>query len=80
MAPSPWRRRSSRSRCPPPDARPGAAVGDTARQTAARDALVAALGNGKLSRSRVEEAVRHVLEAKARFGMLGGEAAPEPGC
>ena len=54
--------------------------GDFTRQRASRDALVAALGTGELSRDRVDEAVRRVLRVKARFGLLGGPAVADGGC
>lgn len=55
-------------------------VGDLERQTVTRDALLAALASGELARDRVMDAVRQVLEAKARAGVLGGEPEPVPGC
>ncbi len=54
--------------------------GDLERQRTMRDALVAALADGGLSRERVLDAVRHVLSAKARAGVLGGDLDPVPGC
>lgn len=54
--------------------------GDTARQREARDALLTALDNGQLPRERLEEAVRHVVRVKVRFGLLGGPPAAEVGC
>ncbi|MBA2570265.1 MAG: hypothetical protein H0V04_03680 [Chloroflexi bacterium] len=54
--------------------------GDLDRQVLMRDALIQALGSGALSRDRVVEAARHVLSAKARFGVLGDQLDPEPGC
>lgn len=54
--------------------------GDLERQRQMRDALVAALASGALARERVADAARHVLAVKARFGMLGGQPDPEPGC
>ncbi len=55
-------------------------VGDLERQTIIRDALLAALTSGELSRDRIMDAVVHVLEAKARAGLLGGEPDAVPGC
>jgi beta-N-acetylhexosaminidase len=55
-------------------------VGDKTRQLAMRDALVAALASGKLDRGRVLDAVRHVLEAKAQYGMLGGDGPTLTSC
>jgi beta-N-acetylhexosaminidase len=55
-------------------------AGGLPRQRESRDALLAALASGALSRERVDEAVRHVLTVKARFGVLGGAAAPAPAC
>lgn len=54
--------------------------GDLERQRTMRDALLAALASGELSRERVLDAVRHVLEAKALAGVLGGEPDPLPAC
>lgn len=54
--------------------------GDLERQRTMRDALLSALTSGELARERVMEAVRHVLEAKARAGLLGGEPDAVPGC
>ncbi|MDQ3408320.1 MAG: beta-N-acetylhexosaminidase, partial [Chloroflexota bacterium] len=55
-------------------------IGDRERQTIVRDALMDALVSGDLPRERVMDAVRHVVEAKARAGLLGGEPEPLPGC
>lgn len=41
------------------------------RQVQARDALLAAVRDGTITRERLHEAVRNVLQMKARFGMLG---------
>jgi len=49
---------------------------ELARQRQARDALVQAVQTGEISRDRLDEAVRHVLQAKARAGLLGDAAAP----
>ncbi len=54
--------------------------GGVPRQRESRDALLGALASGALSRQRVDDAVRHVLAVKARFGLLGGAAAAGPGC
>ena len=54
--------------------------GDLARQRDSRDALLAALASGELERDRLDEAVRHVLEVKARFGLLGSPRPAEVGC
>ncbi|HZR97671.1 MAG TPA: glycoside hydrolase family 3 protein [Chloroflexota bacterium] len=54
--------------------------GGLPRQRESRDALLAALASGTLSRERLDEAVRHVLAVKARFGVLGDAPAPGPGC
>lgn len=54
--------------------------GDVAHQLAYRDAIVQGLASGTLSRVRVLDAVKHVLEAKARFGLLGGPGAPSQPC
>jgi beta-N-acetylhexosaminidase len=54
--------------------------GGVPRQRESRDALLAALGTGALSRERLDEAVRHVVVVKARFGLLGDVPAPGPGC
>jgi beta-N-acetylhexosaminidase len=55
-------------------------AGGLPRQVAARDALVAALASGELSRDRVQEAVQHVLRVKARFGLLDGSVPAVAGC
>ena len=55
-------------------------VGDKTTQLAMRDALVAALASGALQRSRVLDAVHHVLEAKAQYGMLGGDGPTLTSC
>jgi beta-N-acetylhexosaminidase len=54
--------------------------GGVPRQRESRDALLAALGTGALSRERLDEAVRHVVAVKARFGLLGDAPALGPGC
>jgi beta-N-acetylhexosaminidase len=54
--------------------------GGLPRQVESRDALLAALRSGALGRERVEDAVRHVLQVKARFGLLGGPVAPSADC
>jgi beta-glucosidase-like glycosyl hydrolase len=41
------------------------------RQVQARDALLAAVSDGTITKDRLHEAVRRVLQVKARFGMLG---------
>ncbi len=55
-------------------------AGGIARQRESRDALLAALETGELSRDRLDEALRHVLTVRARFGLLGGAAPIGPGC
>ena len=55
-------------------------AGGIARQRESRDAILAALEAGELSRDRVDEAVRHVLTVKARFGLIGGPASTGAGC
>ena len=50
-------------------------AGDNQEQ--ARDALLAALADGRLDRAQVETSVRRVLAVKARFGLLDG-VRPEP--
>jgi beta-N-acetylhexosaminidase len=55
-------------------------AGGLPRQIVARDALLAALASGELSRVRVQEAVLHVLRVKARFGLLDGSSPPAMGC
>lgn len=50
------------------------------RQRQARDALVAAVRNGEITSARLDEAVRHVLQVKARFGLLDGSRPPETAC
>ena len=55
-------------------------VGGIPRQRASRDALLAALDSGELSRERLEQAVRGVLRVKARFGLLGEPNPPERSC
>jgi beta-N-acetylhexosaminidase len=54
--------------------------GGVARQRESRDALVAALRSGALRPERVDEALRHVLNAKARFGVLDDIAPAGRGC
>ena len=54
--------------------------GDLARQRASRDAVLAALVRGDLGRDRVDQAVRRVLQTKARFGLLGGPPPPATAC
>ncbi|MGE3270222.1 MAG: glycoside hydrolase family 3 N-terminal domain-containing protein [Chloroflexota bacterium] len=46
-----------------------------ARQKQSRDALVNAVQDGTISRERLDEAVMHVLLVKARYGLLGSDAA-----
>lgn len=55
-------------------------VTDVGDQAAYLDAIVDGLASGALLRDRVMDAVTHVLEAKARFGLLGGEGQPPSGC
>ncbi len=55
-------------------------AGPLDRQVASRDALVTAVQRGELSRERIEGAVRRVLRAKARFGLLGEPAPISAGC
>jgi len=55
-------------------------VGDQAKEITSRDALLDALAAGTLTRDRLMDAVRHVLEAKARFGLLGGDGEPAFTC
>jgi beta-N-acetylhexosaminidase len=55
-------------------------VGDQAKEITSRDALLDALQAGTLSHDRLLDAVRHVLEAKARFGLLGGDGEPAFTC
>jgi len=55
-------------------------VGDQAKEIISRDALLDALAAGTLTRDRLMDAVRHVLEAKARFGLLGGDGEPAFTC
>jgi beta-glucosidase-like glycosyl hydrolase len=51
------------------------------RQRQARDGLLAAVESGAISQARLDEAVRHVLTAKARFGLLPGtQAEAGSGC
>jgi beta-N-acetylhexosaminidase len=51
------------------------------RQRQARDGLLAAVTSGDISQARLDEAVRHVLTAKAKFGLLPGTTAPtSSGC
>ncbi len=54
-------------------------TGDVATERVYRNALLAALASGALPRARLMDAVRHVLYAKARFGLLGGTV-PSAGC
>jgi beta-N-acetylhexosaminidase len=53
---------------------------ELSRQRQARDALVAAVRSGEIPRGRLDEAVRHVLQVKARVGLLGDGPAPEVAC
>jgi beta-N-acetylhexosaminidase len=55
-------------------------VGDQAKEITSRDALLRALADGTLSRDRLMDAVHHVLAAKARFGLLGGDGEPAFTC
>jgi beta-N-acetylhexosaminidase len=55
-------------------------AGDLQRQRASRDALLAALQDGRLARSRLDEAIRHVLRVKARFGLLSEVRPASPSC
>jgi beta-N-acetylhexosaminidase len=54
--------------------------GGLPRQRESRGALLGALASGALGRDRVEEAARHVVEVKTRFGLLGGSPPSAPGC
>jgi beta-N-acetylhexosaminidase len=54
---------------------------EVGRQRQARDGLLAAVESGAISRARLDEALRHVLTAKARFGLLPGtQAQTGSGC
>jgi beta-N-acetylhexosaminidase len=55
-------------------------AGGIPRQRESRDALLAALAAGDLSRERLDDALRHVLQVKARFGLLGEPGPPASGC
>jgi beta-N-acetylhexosaminidase len=55
-------------------------AGSVPRQRESRDALLAALARGDLTRDRVDDALRHVLRVKARFGLLGEPASVALGC
>jgi beta-N-acetylhexosaminidase len=55
-------------------------VGDQAKEVTSRDALLDALADGTLAHDRLVDAARHVLEAKARFGLLGGDGEPAFSC
>jgi beta-N-acetylhexosaminidase len=50
------------------------------RQQQARDALVAAVRSGEISRERLEQADRNVLQVKARFGLIGAPVQTGGGC
>jgi beta-N-acetylhexosaminidase len=54
--------------------------GGIPRQRQSRDALVAAVRSGELNQGRIDEAVRHVLAVKARFGLLGGPTSAQVAC
>lgn len=49
------------------------------QQRQARDGLLAAVKDGRISRERLEQAIRNVLTVKARFGLLGAPAAQTGG-
>jgi len=51
-------------------------TGSLPRQTAMIDAIVEAVRSGRLSMSRLNEAVRHVLDAKWRQGLVAPRAEP----
>jgi beta-N-acetylhexosaminidase len=53
---------------------------ELSRQREARDALLEAVRDGRISRERLDEAVRNVLTVKARFGLLGTPAQTAGGC
>jgi beta-N-acetylhexosaminidase len=54
---------------------------EVGRQRQARDGLLAAVKSGGITQDRLVEAVRHVLTAKARFGLLPGtQAQTVSGC
>jgi beta-N-acetylhexosaminidase len=53
---------------------------ELSRQREARDALLEAVRDGRISRERLDEAVRNVLTVKARFGLLGAPAQSGGGC
>jgi beta-N-acetylhexosaminidase len=52
---------------------------EVGRQRQARDGLLAAVKSGEVSRARLDQAVRNVLTAKARFGLLPGLSAQAGG-
>jgi beta-glucosidase-like glycosyl hydrolase len=53
---------------------------DIGGQRVSRDALLAAVRSGEISRDRLDQAVRNVLQVKARFGVLTGTPPPGRGC
>jgi beta-glucosidase-like glycosyl hydrolase len=55
-------------------------AGGVTRQRESRDALLAALARGELTRDRLDDALRHVLQVKARFGLLGEPGSIALGC
>ena len=55
-------------------------AGSVPRQRESRDTLLAALARGDLNRDRLDDALRHVLRVKARFGLLGEPGPTAPGC
>jgi beta-N-acetylhexosaminidase len=55
-------------------------AGGIGRQRESRDALLAGLRSGQVSRSRVEEAVRRVLTAKARFALPNDPGPADMSC
>jgi beta-N-acetylhexosaminidase len=51
-------------------------TGTLSRQTAMIDAIVEAVRSGRLSQSRLDEAVRHMLDIKLRHGLVAPSPAP----
>jgi beta-N-acetylhexosaminidase len=53
---------------------------EVAQQRQARDGLLAAVKDGRITRERLDRAIRNVLTVKARFGLLGVPAQTGGAC
>ena len=53
---------------------------EVAQQRQARDGLLEAVRDGRITRERLDQAIRNVLTVKAQYGLLGAPAQTSGGC